>query len=229
MRSFPGQRESRQSRWDIHDATAVVHQRKQLLCQEVHAFEVDIDYIIELSLGHFFEDSGQRIACIIDKIVKAIPAPELEGLTNIGYEFIEWTRVAGVMLKSRSLAPQRFDVGDESVGLCLVRMVSKDDVDATLGEINRGVAADTTARSVMIVILSVVAPDVLLAIKLLLCFHGTPAVQQKVAGRLNHFATFVSMPVRPARTGALHHSTRRHPLRRRALRFGLVRDYALRR
>jgi hypothetical protein len=51
----------------------------------------------------------------------------------------------------------------------------------------------------------------------------------KSGGALESLRHFRFDAVRPARTGALHHSTRRHPLRRRALRFGLVRDYALRR
>ncbi len=77
------------TRRDVHDAPAIIHQRKQLLRKEVHAFEVDVNYLIELRLGHLFEVHVERIAGVVHKLVKPIALPSLEGFADIGHEPIE--------------------------------------------------------------------------------------------------------------------------------------------
>ena len=91
-----------ESRRNIHDPPTIVHQGQELLCQEVDAFEMNIDHCVKVCLGHLFEVDVLRIASVVHKVVKLVTSPTLKRLADIHHEAVECSQIAGIEARYRS-------------------------------------------------------------------------------------------------------------------------------
>jgi hypothetical protein len=74
VRSASGKRNARQSRRDVHDATAVVEKWQERLRQKEDPFEMDVVEAVQFLFGRLLNGVVVRRAGVVDKIVEAIPA-----------------------------------------------------------------------------------------------------------------------------------------------------------
>src|ERR1700733_7774600 len=140
-----GQRKTRESRRDIYDPAAIVHQGKELLRQEENTFHVNIENPVELSFCCLLKTGMQRIARIVHKIVEPVPSPTLQRLVNYDNKSIKGANVTGVETKSCRFPPHTFGLADETLGFLLIRAIGEEDIDATLRKIDGSVAAQAAA------------------------------------------------------------------------------------
>ncbi len=87
-------------------------------------------------------------AGVVDEVVERIALPRggQRGLHAVG-EPRERRAVAGVQLQRHGLAAQRLQFAHDGVRLGLVALVREDRVDAALGELQHGAAAEAAAAA----------------------------------------------------------------------------------
>jgi len=74
---------------NIHDTPAILNQRKQLLRQEIHAFEMHVHDLVELRFGGLVEIRMQRTTRIVHQIFEAISPPTVQRLAHLRHESVK--------------------------------------------------------------------------------------------------------------------------------------------
>ena len=148
IRGVARQREARQPGRHVDDAAAIGDQRQQLLRQEEHALEVNVEEHVELRLGGLGDRRMGADAGVIDEEVEALALPcGRQQLLQLLRERAERADVAGVEPQRRGARAARLDLGDDGMGGRLVAVIREDDVDALLRQFQCGALAEAAAAA----------------------------------------------------------------------------------
>jgi len=97
----------------IDDPAAIRNKRKEFLGEEVDAFEVHVDDLIEFGLGCLIERLVQGGAGVVHQVIEPFALPTSQCVACVIDKAIERTDIAGVELNDaallRRLLPRRQD------------------------------------------------------------------------------------------------------------------------
>src|SRR6202011_1095539 len=136
-----------ESRRGVGDATAIVHQRQQLLRQEENAFEVNVDHSIEVRFGHFLEVDVLRITGVVHEVIESFASPALQRLAHSRHEVVERADIARVELQGDGLGSRLTGERSYLLSLGAIGVVGEDRMDAALGKTEHGAAAEAATSA----------------------------------------------------------------------------------
>jgi len=131
----------------VHDATAIGDERQELLGQEEHSLEMNINKAIKKLFRGRLEWGIQPDARVVDESVDVLVSEPTQLATQRGGKGVERTDVSGIQSYGDRFAAEPFDLAHD-LGRCIsVAMICDDDVEAASCSAHRRVAAETTATT----------------------------------------------------------------------------------